>query len=233
MRNLKKYSNHSGYEATPKELDKNKVSICKSDGHTHYDKKVYSSEIEYLESTSGGKEYIDTEFMPNQDTRIVATMQCVTSNSYARLFGAGMYNAVGGVQLDYETGATGTLHISYGPNTTWTTVTTVRGDYNTHTYDYNKNEVYIDSVKVSDNTYASFQSTSNLRIFTYINNGTTPASTEYFIGRCYSFQIYDNGVLVRDLIPVRVKQVGYMYDKISKRLFGNSGMGEFALGPDI
>jgi len=36
-----------------------------------------------------------------------------------------------------------------------------------------------------------------------------------------------------DLIPVRVGQVGYMYDKISNKLFGNSGTGSFILGPDL
>ena len=35
-----------------------------------------------------------------------------------------------------------------------------------------------------------------------------------------------------DLIPVRVGQVGYMYDKVSGQLFGNVGTGDFGLGPD-
>ena len=41
-----------------------------------------------------------------------------------------------------------------------------------------------------------------------------------------------NGELVRDMIPVRVGQVGYMYDKVSGQLFGNSGSGNFTLGND-
>lgn len=35
-----------------------------------------------------------------------------------------------------------------------------------------------------------------------------------------------------DLIPVRVGQVGYMYDKVSGQLFGNQGTGSFILGAD-
>jgi hypothetical protein len=35
-----------------------------------------------------------------------------------------------------------------------------------------------------------------------------------------------------DLIPVRVGNVGYMYDKVSGKLFGNVGTGSFILGPD-
>lgn len=51
MRNLKKYSNHSGYASAPEEPDKNKVSICKSENHTHYDKKSYL--IYYWDASDG------------------------------------------------------------------------------------------------------------------------------------------------------------------------------------
>lgn len=47
-----------------------------------------------------------------------------------------------------------------------------------------------------------------------------------------SFYIKNNGVLVLDMIPVRVGQVGYMYDKVSGQLFGNDGTGAFILGQD-
>lgn len=53
-----------------------------------------------------------------------------------------------------------------------------------------------------------------------------------FCGAIGSVRIEKNGVVVRDYIPVRVGQVGYMYDKVSKQLFGNSGTGSFILGPD-
>ena len=39
--------------------------------------------------------------------------------------------------------------------------------------------------------------------------------------------------IVYDLIPVRIGTTGYMYDKVSGELFGNSGTGDFVLGPDI
>ena len=35
------------------------------------------------------------------------------------------------------------------------------------------------------------------------------------------------------MIPVRVGQVGYMYDKVSRELFGNQGSGNFTLGNDV
>ena len=35
-----------------------------------------------------------------------------------------------------------------------------------------------------------------------------------------------------DIIPVRVGDVGYLYDRVSGQLFGNSGTGAFIVGPD-
>lgn len=54
-----------------------------------------------------------------------------------------------------------------------------------------------------------------------------------FQGRFYYFQIYEGEQLVMDLRPVRKGTTGYMYDKVSGRLFGNQGTGEFVLGPDV
>ena len=46
-------------------------------------------------------------------------------------------------------------------------------------------------------------------------------------------KIYRNNTLLRDFIPVRVSQIGYMYDKVSGELFGNAGTGNFIIGNDI
>ena len=43
---------------------------------------------------------------------------------------------------------------------------------------------------------------------------------------------YSNGKKVMSLIPVRVGDIGYMYDKVSGKLFGNQGTGQFVLGED-
>lgn len=56
--------------------------------------------------------------------------------------------------------------------------------------------------------------------------------------RLYSLKIYSNGVLVRDFIPVRFtneqgQSEGAMYDRVTRRLFRNSGTGEFIVGPDV
>lgn len=50
--------------------------------------------------------------------------------------------------------------------------------------------------------------------------------------RIYATKMYNGTLLVRDFIPVKMNGIGYMYDKVSGQLFGNSGTGNFILGPD-
>ncbi len=50
----------------------------------------------------------------------------------------------------------------------------------------------------------------------------------------YYLKCYDwNGNLVRDFIPVRAGTAGYLLDKVSGRLFGNKGTGDFVCGGDL
>ncbi len=52
--------------------------------------------------------------------------------------------------------------------------------------------------------------------------------------RIYSFKIYDNGTLIRDMVPVKdLSGVACMYDKVSGQFFYNSGTGNFVAGPDL
>lgn len=51
-----------------------------------------------------------------------------------------------------------------------------------------------------------------------------------FVGKLYWLKFYQNDILVRDFIPVKVNNVGYMYDKVSRELFGKVGSGSFTYG---
>ncbi len=159
------------------------------------------TEVEYIENPNMA--CIDTGFKPNQDTRIVAEMQAVSSTSWAKYFAAGGYDKTSAVLIDYENGVTGTLHLSWGTATGWTVVSSVVGDYNVHTYDWNKNQVYRDNTLVHTFTYGNFQSTYNLCIFVNsTGNGTYETTQDHYLkGKMYSFKVYDNGTLVRDFVP--------------------------------
>jgi hypothetical protein len=50
--------------------------------------------------------------------------------------------------------------------------------------------------------------------------------------KLYSLKFYKEGVAIFDLVPVRVGQVGCLYDKVSGELFENETSTPFILGPD-
>lgn len=95
-------------------------------------------------------------------------------------------------------------------------------------------------IKVGNNTYTfncgttpAFVTTSNFLLFA-INIGSSPTVDAASAGlKIKRVVLTDSGISL-DLIPVRVGQVGYMYDRNSGRLIGNAASGgAFVLGPDV
>ena len=158
------------------------------------------TEVEYVENT--GTSYFNTNFTPNQDTRIVMQYQMVTDTGAGRFWGAGAWNSATGIEPNYEGGYLG---ISWLGKTSWTRFNNVAADYNKHTLDLNKNYLYLDETLVGSNTYTTRTASDPIGVFTYIGGGRPSSSTywgvEHFKGKMFSFQIYDNGTLVRDLVP--------------------------------
>lgn len=74
---------------------------------------------------------------------------------------------------------------------------------------------------------------NQLPIYLFCMNDNGTAAGTLSGQRLYSVKLWVSGVLVRDFIPVRVGQVGYMYDRVSKQLFGNGGTDSFILGNDV
>lgn len=94
-----------------------------------------------------------------------------------------------------------------------------------HTFSLGSDGFFIDGVKKMDS--GNIATNEEIQIF-YAANSITK-------GGVVSSQIYDDGILVRDYIAVRVGQAGYLYDKISKQLFGKAFayMNDFIPGPDV
>ena len=79
---------------------------------------------------------------------------------------------------------------------------------------------------VAEFAQATFTASSPYYLFTTTETGVI--DTRMFIGRCYSFSIIRNGVIILDFVPVLNKdgEPG-MWDKVNKRFFGNDGTGTF------
>jgi hypothetical protein len=84
-----------------------------------------------------------------------------------------------------------------------------------------------------DGTSYSFQTTGlvpSVSIWLFGRNSDNSRYVRRIKVRIYSCQIWQNGVLVRDCIPVRVGTTGEMYDRASGTFMERHG--DLVLGPD-
>lgn len=196
---------------------------------------VYDAEVEYLEST--GTQYFDLGFIPTQV--IAFTIEIYRGNNNLRwdcgaevgwsskilrlliqegnkqaVWRYGLSNPSGG-NITNSSNCVGRLRL----------VTNGRG---ATINNLTSGATYNSSASVS----SAFDATCNFLLFG-INVAGVPDIASVSSGvRLYSATITDSNVNL-DLIPVRIGQVGYLYDQNSGTLFQNAGTGSFVLGPDV
>ena len=179
----------------------------------------YDAEIEYLESS--GTQHIETNILVSSITKAVFYFRMLSNISGA--IGGARDGTNGRFQIADSIGIGGGYY---------TKVNTVYPKVNT---DFTIEMTTSGTMKVNGTSYTAtsgtFSSVSfDKAIYLFLINGNT---TEEGTTRLYNVKFYNGDVVVGDFIPVRKGQVGYMYDRVSKQLFGNAGTGDFVLGQDI
>ena len=190
----------------------------------------YDAQIEYLQSS--GTQYIDT--LVSQSSNIGALVRSYiapgTSGDYC-VIGIGSDSWRWGFSY-YNSDQIQISGLSVA-GATWQSYAITSGIVHDFSYNYaNDKNAYLDGNLIRSSIPYGNLTTGNIWMFgfNYNGGGTLWRGLK---GRIYSCKMTSNGVLIRDMIPVRVGQVGYMYDKVSGTLFGNSGSGSFTLGPDV
>lgn len=147
--------------------------------------------LTYIEST--GVQYIDTGFVPNQDTRIITDFQYMKSDHGYRFTGS---EVVWSAQEAFRFGTSG--------GTSWLTAYSSQGykyspnaDTNRHLLDFNKNIVYLDNKKIAEFDYEEFESYGNAYIFSINSDNIADLAP----AKLYSYKLYDNGLMIRDYVP--------------------------------
>ena len=198
----------------------------------------YDAEVEYLEGT--GTQYIDTGFYPR-----TTNVNIKVENKFNKSTLAGN-NCILGARTNTQGDNGFKLPNFYSHTIECQGLVGVGsqshqgdliGEFDIDT-DYT---FYCDIKKDSQNFYingvlnkaltasiSSCDSGGTLYMFAMHQNGTR----WQFKGKIYYCKIWQDDVLVRDYIPVRVGTTGYMYDRCTNTLFGNDGTGSFVLGPD-
>ena len=200
----------------------------------------YDAEVAYLEST--GTQYIQTDYTPTifHDFKAVVAMMDLGDAQFASALGTAKNTSNNGmIPLMIRNGSVSGWHCSIfvdigGPAGEVHTITSKLSQAIGY-QDYWRYDWYNSGSAIG----GTYQKKSNpivwlgkMTIFacSYDNGNVNRLSKSRF----YSFSATDvnSDELVVDLIPVRKGAVGYIYDRVSGKLFGNAGTGAFIIGPD-
>lgn len=184
----------------------------------------YDSQVEYLQSS--GTQYINTEFIPVDTPRIVIDV------AFTNTADKDVWGFINNTQPSWigniKMGTDGKITFWYRYNETTSknyNVAEVFGLDNFILLDVGY-KIIVNNVELKSYTQASFSSnTQSVLLFR--------ARTNYHSIKIRSCELYDGNILKRSFIPVRVGTTGYMYDSVSKQLFGNAGTGDFTYGNDV
>lgn len=175
------------------------------------------TELEYIESN--GSQALDTGYNPNSNTRVILDYNLTQlTGKWMGIFAARDGQSSGfSNQYAYWSNETGVYRSNYSGKTG-----ILFGSQNTnrHIIDKDKAVLKEDGIVVADHPAATFSCNYNLYIFCGNSAGTLE---HYARMRLYSCKIYDNGVLVRDYVPVkrnRDSAIG-LYDRV-QRTFNTS-----------
>jgi hypothetical protein len=183
----------------------------------------YDAEVEYLESTG-------TQYILNIPVTITnATYEIETKINVLRTFNYNNIFSFGRDVTTLECWYAGGFY--YRHNQTRIGGSNFGGLNVTYTYKFVFNGTtlvsYKDGVQYSSNNVSNCENPNVLRLFTRQDLNTNNSNF-----RLYGFSLIKDNIKVLDLIPVRVGQTGYLYDKVSGTLFGNAGSGDFIIGND-
>ena len=182
------------------------------------------TELDYIETT--GTQYIDTEFVPNQDSRAVLELMYIKSSDGA--YGSRDTTSSDGFSMRVNSSR---WQPQYNDN--MRTITDPLPDNEWHSIDHNKNVWSLDGVVKWTATYEEFTAPHSFVLGGIMANKSGVKT--FYEGYCRykSCQLYDNGVLIRDFVPCLAPDgKAGMYDVLNAEFYGNAGTGAFVAGEE-
>lgn len=182
--------------------------------------KPYAYEVEYIEAT--GSQYIDTGYNCSNGDDYSYVMQGDFRGNSDGWSGANAY-----MQLNFKGN---TVYSGSGDKATLTGDDTIRCDYN------NTNEyLNVNGQDISSRSWKSYAGNNiKIGIFKLGSTDGNWLTTSNISGKLKAYQLYKDGELVRDYIPVVDNNgVACLYDKVSGQMAYNSGSGELLTGEKI
>lgn len=183
--------------------------------------------LEYIESN--GRQYIDTGFKPNQNTRARAVFDCVDTNNTVvfgarpKANGSAMFFLLHAQDTDSFRDDWGT-DLKTVPTSSVPTSGTVE-------VDKDKNRTVFNGSYTVEHPSSTWSSQYNLYLFAGNNGGVVFNPTSI---RLRSFEVWDGNKKVRDMVPAR-RYSGHigMLDVAGNSFFVSEGDSDFIAGPEV
>ena len=181
---------------------------------------IGASRLNWIQST--GTQYLDTQFQPNSNTKVVIDFQA--ENFSRNIFGARKGWKNDAFALHWNDAGTSAVQI----NDSAIAIAASYTDFLRHTVEMTASSLTIDGSVAASYSSGTFETGKSM----YIALANGAESDGFWQGKIYSCQIYDNGTLVRDYIPCKLADgsVG-LWDDVEGKLYGNAGTGTFIAGP--
>lgn len=209
---------------------------------------LYDAEVKYLgkdlRTSSNRGAYIDTGIIANGNTKVVVEYSestrarhnvwvygaRISTSSYR--YGLLFHGTLG--DASWQNQSDKMLRRDYNKANTSITLNTTDASANRLLFESTKGTLKVNGTEYSSVSAATYNTGYSIYLFALNTAGTMTfddinSDAEFYIHKA---QIYNDEQLVFDAIPVRKGNVGYLYDRVSGHLFGNSGTGGFILGPD-
>lgn len=180
-------------------------------------------QLEYIQSS--GIQYIDTEFTPNQDSRIVYDCERLSAAASEHFFGVRTGNSAVAAFCFY-------IYNSgwrYAYNSA--TLPGTGPSSGRYVFDANKNVANINGSTAMTGTYAVFTAAASALLF---GMRSAPNGLSYGSHKLFGSKLYDNATLIRDFIPCSNPSgaIG-LYDLVNNKFHANAGTGAFTAGPEV
>ena len=184
------------------------------------------TQVEYIESTNNGGQYIDTGVNADKKLRVVFDGAILNQGAFGTIYDNG-----GGSYVRYHLQATSTVFRFYSYTTGQDLITV---DTNRHLFDMDvpNGKTYVDGT-LYNKSVSTFDTTLNFWLFK--RNSNTASLQSSNVAKLYFCQIYYNGALVRNFVPCINNSTGKagLYDLVNNIFYGNSGTGDFNYGSNI
>lgn len=182
---------------------------------------------EYIEST--GTQFVDTGFKPSNLTSYVLDMQFVSAkaNSDNHFFSVNATNTYFALRLSANKTS---FSVRWGKGAL--AVLPHSGNLtDRHVFTCNKGIFQCDDSEPVSFEPTVFTQPQTISLFTFTNN--TGAHSSNSCIKIYSLQMYEDGELVRDMVPCYDTQSNTrgLYDFVRQTFTKNGGSGAFTLGP--